>query len=119
MVNFKIFSGQNEDIHAHIHIKDCNIIDSSYAAISYIEGKVFGPVFENIHINGTGTYVLQIQTSGDAVFKNVHAYNVQAKIPIFNCGIPFNLTVEGNKDGWYTDKPECTDIQKLTPKYPW
>src|SRR5699024_12177235 len=65
-----LFSGLNEEIHADIHVKDCDIIDASYQAIGFIEGNVFGVVFENLFINGTGTYVIQIQGGGDATFKN-------------------------------------------------
>ena len=119
------FSGLNEEIHANIHVKDCDIIDASYSAISYVEGKVYGVVFENLSINGTGTFVLQLQsTGGEATFKNVKAINVQQKNPIFNqlCKEPFKITVEGSKTGWYTDKPDCggdSYIKAVVPKWPW
>ena len=112
-------SGLNEEIHANIHIKDCDIIDSSYSAISLIEGKVFGVVFENVFINGTGTFALQLQTGGEATFKNVNAVNVQQKLPIYSCGVPFKINVQGSKSGWYTDKTDCSNIQQFKPTYPW
>jgi hypothetical protein len=112
------FSGQNEEIKAIIHVKDCDIIDSSYAAIHYITGATHGVTFENVFINGTGTYALQLQTGGEAIFKNVTAINVQQSNPMYNCGgESFKITVEGQKTGWYTDKPYCGNWPQ--PKWPW
>lgn len=113
------FSGLNEEIHANIHVLDCDIIDSSYSAIAFIEGKVFGVEFENVHINGTGTFVLQIQGGGDIKFKNVVADNVRQANPIYNCGVQFNIQTEGSNP-WFHQKAECSvNIQQYHPDYPW
>jgi hypothetical protein len=119
------FSGLNEEVRADIQVKDCEVIDASYSAIHYIEGKVHGVVFDNLVVNGTGTFFLQLQsTGGEATFKNVKAFNIGQPDPIFNlsCHEQFTITVEGSKTGWYTDKPDCGDfvyIQKVVPKWPW
>lgn len=113
------FSGLNEEIHAHIHVKDCDIIDASYSAISFIEGKVFGVVFEGLNINGTGTFVLQIQGGGDVTFKDVKVANIQQAKPVYNCALPFKINLEGT-NSWYQEKAECgVDIQQYHPNYPW
>ena len=115
-----IYSGQNEEIHdANIHFKDIDIIDSSYAAISFIEGKTFGVTFENVNINGTGTYVLQLQTGGEAIFRNVNVEHVQQSVAVYSCGAPFNIKIEGAHSGWSADKHDCHDLQSLHPNYPW
>ncbi|CAG2172526.1 unnamed protein product [Oppiella nova] len=65
------FSGQNEEIkNATIEVKDCDIIDASYSAIMYIEGKTNGVTFDNLSINGTGTFALQLQAGGENVIKH-------------------------------------------------
>ncbi|CAG2178048.1 unnamed protein product [Oppiella nova] len=114
------FSAHNGDINnATIEVKDCEIIDASYAAIMYIESKVSGVTFDNLLINGTGTFAIQLQTGGEATFKNVKAINVGETVPIYNCGVPFKMNIEGTKTGWYTDKPSCEDLSSIKPKWPW
>ena len=116
------FSGLNEDIkNAVIDVVDCDIIDASYAAAMFIDNHVFGVTFDNLLINGTGTFALQLQgMGGEATFKNVKAINVQQEVPIFKCPtVNFTMHVEGAKTGWYTDKPICNDPQTVVPKWPW
>ena len=43
-----------------INITDTDILDSSYAAIQWIEGETNGVNFNNINIDGAGTYALQV-----------------------------------------------------------
>jgi len=112
------FSGQNEPIKANIHIKDSDVFDSSYAAISFIEGETHTVNVENMVINGTGTYSIQIQTGGELNMKNVKASGVQENPPIYGCGAPLKITVEGSKDGWYSDQHSCKSLTELHPTYP-
>jgi hypothetical protein len=113
------FSGQNTPIQANIHIKDTDVIDSSYAAMSFIEGETHTVNVENMNINGTGTYSIQIQTGGEANFKNVMATGVRENPPIYGCGAPLKMTVQGNKDGWYSEKTDCSRaLTSLHPTYP-
>jgi len=119
------FSAENGEIDANIHFKDCDIIDSSYAAIHYINGITNGVIFENVLINGTGTFALQLQSSGTVTFKNVTAINVQIN-PIHSCGVTLKYTKDtdltvGVKNGWYTEKPFCNGPtgEWPPPKWPW
>lgn len=102
----------NDDIHANINVKDCEIIDASYQAVGLIEGNIYGVVFDNLHINSTGTYALQIQVkqSGEVTFRNTHSTGVGRSNPIYNCSPQFKINVEGDRNGWYTDHPECAGI---------
>ena len=116
------FSGENEPItRATIHVKDVDIIDSSYEAIHFIQGSTNGVIFENVFINGTGTFALQIQVEAEATFDNVRAINIRAGNPIHSCGTPVKFTRKGTNTGWFTDKPFCNDDHGSwpEPKWPW
>ena len=108
------FSGENEAITgATIHVKDCDVIDSSYAAIHFIQGETHGVIFENVLINGTGTFMLQVMAAGDATFKNVTVANIQETNPVNSCvGDRFKLTIDGENPKWNNDKKfyNCTAI---------
>jgi hypothetical protein len=111
------FSGQNEAIHANINIKDTDVIDSSYAAISFIEGETHTVNVENMNINGTGTYSIQIQAGGTLNMKNVKASGIQQNPPIYGCGAPLKMTIDGSKDGWFSEQHSCKSLTELHPTY--
>lgn len=103
------FSGLNEPINATINITDTEILDSSYAAIHLIEGATNGLHFDNVRIDGAGTYALQIQAPGTATFTNVVATHIAQSNPIHNCvGSGFQITRGSGNSGWYADPPVCT-----------
>ncbi|WP_329061453.1 discoidin domain-containing protein [Streptomyces sp. NBC_01429] len=103
------FSGLNEPINATIDITDSEVLDSSYAAIHLIEGATNGLRFNNIKIDGAGTYALQIQAPGTASFTNVTATHIAQSNPIHNCvGSGFQITRGTGNSGWYADPPACT-----------
>lgn len=103
------FSGLNEPINATINITDTEILDSSYAAIHFIEGATNGVHFKNIKIDGAGTYALQVQSPGTATFDNVVATHIAQSNPIHNCvGSGFQITRGAGNSGWYSDPPACT-----------
>ncbi|MFK0173325.1 discoidin domain-containing protein [Streptomyces sp. NPDC090306] len=103
------FSGLNEALNATVNISDSEILDSSYAAIMNIEGATKGLHFNNVRIDGTGTYALQIQATGDASFTNVTATHVAQSNPIYNCiGSGFVITRGAGNSGWYADPAACT-----------
>ncbi len=103
------FSGLNEPINATINITDTEILDSSYAAIHLIEGATNGLHFDNVRIDGAGTYALQIQAPGTATFTNVVATHIAQSNPIHNCvGSGFQITRGSGNSGWYADPPACT-----------
>ncbi|MFG3043443.1 discoidin domain-containing protein [Streptomyces sp. NPDC048241] len=103
------FSGLNEALDATVNITDTEILDSSYAAIMNIEGATKGLHFENVRIDGAGTYALQIQSPGNASFTNVTATHIAQSNPIHNCvGSGFVITRGPGNSGWYADPPACT-----------
>ncbi|MEV8047525.1 discoidin domain-containing protein [Streptomyces griseoluteus] len=103
------FSGLNEALDATVNITDTEILDSSYAAIMNIEGATKGLHFENVRIDGAGTYALQIQAPGNASFTNVTATHIAQSNPIHNCvGSGFVITRGTGNSGWYADPPACT-----------
>jgi len=113
------YMGGNEPLtKAKIHVKDCDIIDSSYAAFHAIEGDLSGVTWENVLINGTGTFALQLQSKVEATFINVKALNIAIN-PIHNCGSQFNITAVGAKEGWWTDKPYCSGPSGEWPPAIW
>jgi F5/8 type C domain/Pectate lyase superfamily protein len=103
------FSGLNEALDATINISDSEILDSSYAAIMNIEGATRGLHFDNVRIDGAGTYALQIQAPGGASFTNVTATGIGQSNPVHNCiGSGFAITRGAGNSGWYADPPVCT-----------
>ncbi|GAA1385482.1 discoidin domain-containing protein [Catellatospora chokoriensis] len=106
------FSGLNEPIAgATLNITDTDILDSSYAALHWIEGGASGIHFKNVRIIGAGTYALQVQSQGQATFENVTASGIAQSNPIHNCvGPSFQITQIGANFGWYANPPACTGI---------
>ena len=104
------FSGLNEPItQATINVTDTDILDSSYAALHWIEGATNGLNFNNVRIEGAGTYALQVQAPGQASFTNVRATGIAQSNPIHNCiGSGFQITLGTGNSGWYTPTPVCT-----------
>ncbi len=93
---------------ATINVTDTDILDSSYAAIHFIEGNTSGVNFNNVRIDGAGTYALQIQAPGAATFTNVTATRIAQSTPIHNCvGSGFQITQGAGNSGWYTATPFC------------
>jgi hypothetical protein len=113
------FDGESENINASIEVKDCDIIDASYQAIGGVNGNINGVIFDNLLINGTGTFALQMQTMFDVTFKNVSAYNIGQESPIYSCGVHWNIHDDGKRTGWYTEKPVCIGLTSIVPKWPW
>jgi len=102
------FDGLNSPITgATINVTDTNILDSSYEAIQFIEGSVSGVHFSNVHITGTGTFALQLQTGGAATFDNVTATGIGYTNPIYNCGSGPTITQGAGNSGWYSASPYC------------
>jgi hypothetical protein len=104
------FSGLNEPItQATINVTDTDILDSSYAALHWIEGATNGLNFNNVRIDGAGTYALQVQAPGQASFTNVRATGIAQANPIHNCiGSGFQITQGAGNSGWFTPTPVCT-----------
>ncbi|GAB3250854.1 discoidin domain-containing protein [Kineosporia babensis] len=102
------FNGLNEPIDATINVRDTDILDSSYSAISFIEGSVRGVNFENVKIDGAGTFALQIQAPGSATFKNVTATGIGYANPVYSCtGANFTINNAGGNGTWLNGTPYC------------
>ena len=121
-----MFQAENQVIsNVDIHIKDVDIIDSSYSAIHYYPGQeIRGITYENVFINGTGTFVLELEAPSHATFINVNAINVRSPggNPVHSCQFKQEVTKQGRNSGWETSKPFCNDAkngQWPEPKWPW
>ncbi|GAA3915258.1 discoidin domain-containing protein [Actinoplanes auranticolor] len=103
------FSALNEAFqNPTITITDTDILDSSYAALMWIEGQTTGIRLSNVNIQGAGTYALQVQAPSQVSFDNVRAGGIAQPSPIHNCvGSGFQITRTGTNTGWFTDTPDC------------
>ncbi|MFC8297499.1 discoidin domain-containing protein [Micromonospora orduensis] len=103
------FSALNEAFqNPTINITDTDILDSSYAALHWIEGQTSGINLTNVRIDGAGTYALQVQAPSQVSFTNVRASNIAQSNPIHNCvGGGFQITQGAGNSGWYTPTPYC------------
>ena len=89
-------------INADVEVNGDNFLDSTYNAIMLVsdysvkdEYSITNVHFSNIHVDGTGTSVLDARSAGSATFQNVVARNVGA-VGINNCG-SFNFTSAGSE----------------------
>jgi alpha-1,3-glucanase-like protein/F5/8 type C domain-containing protein len=103
------FSALNEAFaNPTINIHDTDILDSSYAALMWIEGQSNGIHLTNVNIVGAGTYALQVQAPSVVSFTNVKASGIAQSVPIQNCvGPSFQITQGAGNSGWYTATPAC------------
>jgi hypothetical protein len=89
-------------ITADVEVSGDNFLDSTYNAIMLVSDygvkdlySISNVHFSNIHVDGTGTSVLDARTAGSATFQNVVARNVGA-VGINNCG-SFHFTGAGSE----------------------
>ncbi|MFJ4923787.1 discoidin domain-containing protein [Streptomyces sp. NPDC088725] len=102
------FDGLNEAVNATINVSDSDILDSSYEAIQTIEGPVRTLNFNNINIDGAGTFALQLQAGGAGNFTNVKAKNIAQAKTIYSCqGDAFTIAQGTGNSGWFTDQTFC------------
>jgi hypothetical protein len=104
------FDGLNAPIAgATLNVTDTDILDSSYAAIQFIEGPVGGVHFTNVNIQGTGTFAVQVQSQATASFDNVTAIGVGYSNPMYSCSgsAGATLAVGPGNSGWYSKTPYC------------
>ncbi|MFC4587025.1 choice-of-anchor D domain-containing protein [Sphaerisporangium corydalis] len=103
------FDALNESINATINVTDTDILDSSYAAIHFIEGNTKTVNFTNVNVDGTGTYMIQAQAGATATFTNVKAAHIGAGVSIHNCvGTGFTPTFGTGNTGWSPSSTVCT-----------
>ncbi|GLY25014.1 discoidin domain-containing protein [Micromonospora sp. NBRC 101691] len=103
------FSALNEPFqNPTVNITDTDILDSSYAALHWIEGETNGINLNNVRIDGAGTYALQVQAASRVSFTNVRATRIAQANPMHNCvGSGFQITQGTGNSGWYTATPYC------------
>jgi hypothetical protein len=89
-------------INADVEVSGDNFLDSTYNAIMLVSDfgvkdlySISNVHFSNIHVDGTGTSVLDARVAGSASFQNVVARNVGA-VGINNCG-SFHFTPAGSE----------------------
>ncbi|MFG2650654.1 glycosyl hydrolase family 28-related protein [Streptomyces sp. NPDC048436] len=101
------FDARNSPIDkAAIKVTDTDILDSSYSAIQFISGTTRGVSFEDVHIDGTGTFALQLQDPGAASFTRVTATRLGFPEPVYSClGDRFTITRGAGNSGWNEQLP--------------
>ncbi|MCW2881554.1 MAG: coagulation factor 5/8 type domain protein, partial [Sphaerisporangium sp.] len=104
------FDGLNEPVNATINVTDTDILDSSYEAIQFIEGGTKTVNFNNVNVDGTGTYMIQAQSGATTTFTGVKAAHIGAGVSIHNCvGTSFTPTLIGTGNtGWSPTSTVCT-----------
>ena len=75
-----------------------------------IGNSVSGLAFNNVTVDGVGTFVLQLQCGGGGTFSNVRASGI-GFAPIYDCGVPFGITDQGGSSSWLA---QCTDSANCT-----
>jgi hypothetical protein len=97
------FDGRDSALTGTIHVSDTDLVDSNYEAIQFIDNPVSDIHFDNIQIQGAGTFALQLQAPGTATFSNVVATGI-GHSGIYNCqgGGAFTIVDQGGNSGWTT-----------------
>jgi hypothetical protein len=91
-----------------IRVDHVDLIDSSYEGIQFTGASVGNVALSNVRIAGTGTFALQLESHGDATFKNVVATDVGAPAGTYNClytggdESAFAVKDLGGNSGWNT-----------------
>ena len=101
------FDARQGDIErAVIRVSDTDIIDSTYAAIHFVSGTTRGVEFEDVRIDGTGTFALQFNDPGEAAFTNVTATRIGFDEPVYSCSTGVVIDQGPGNSGWNEDLPE-------------
>jgi len=96
------FDGRDGPLTATINVNDNIVNDSMQEAVHFIDTSVTGVTFNNLQINGTGSFAMQFQSTGSATFNNVVATGV-ALAGQYNCiGPGFAVTQGAGNTGWST-----------------
>ena len=97
------FDGRDSALTGTILVRDTDLMDSNYEAIQFIDNPVADIHFDNIRIQGAGTFALQLQAPGTATFSNVVATAI-GHAGIYNCqgGGAFTIVDQGGNSGWTT-----------------
>ncbi|HET9623669.1 MAG TPA: choice-of-anchor D domain-containing protein [Kofleriaceae bacterium] len=100
------FDGRDGPMTATINVNDNVINDSMQEAVHFIDSQVTGVTFNNLQINGTGSFAMQFQATGAATFNNVTATGV-ALAGQYDClGTGFAVNQGAGNTGW-NSTPFC------------
>jgi hypothetical protein len=101
------FYALDSGMNATINVTDTVIQDSSYEAIHFIGSTVTGVNFNNVTIDGTGTFAIQLQSNGSATFTNVTARRLGNK-SVYTCmgQGAFTMNASG-QSGWSPADTYC------------
>ncbi|MFF0265670.1 glycosyl hydrolase family 28-related protein [Kribbella sp. NPDC004536] len=116
---------------ARIEITDSSFLDSTYNAMMFVvdwpvkdDYAITNVAVRNIHVDGTGTNVVNARVGGWATFENVDARNVGAPF-VNNCGTfhfngppEFEVRDLGGNDGGWTGASWCEDRPVVVPPPP-
>ncbi|MFE0447270.1 discoidin domain-containing protein [Streptomyces fungicidicus] len=104
-------------VEAQVRITGTTVTDSPYSAFEFVSGSGRGFAARNITVdgatvNGAGTVVVQAETQGAAVFRDVTATGVGAA-GVYNCPYPsgsgtFTVTDGGGNSGWNSTWSDCS-----------
>lgn len=101
------FDGRDADIErAAILVTDTDIIDSPYAAIHFVSGTTKGVVFEDVRIDGTGTFALQFNDPAEVSLTDVTATRIGFDEPIYSCNTTTVIEQGGGNSGWNERLPD-------------
>ena len=100
------FDSRDQAMNGTINVTDLLIQQSPYSAIMFVSGNgaqlpVTNVSFNDVTVQGVGTYVLQVQDPGTATFQNVVASNI-GRAGIWNClgAGRFNIGDNGGNESW-------------------
>ncbi|MGV9846089.1 discoidin domain-containing protein [Streptomyces fungicidicus] len=104
-------------VEAQVRITGTTVTDSPYSAFEFVSGSGRGFAARNITVdgatvNGAGTVVVQAETQGAAVLRDVTATGVGAA-GVYNCPYPsgsgtFTVTDGGGNSGWNSTWSDCS-----------
>ncbi len=102
------FDARDGAMNGTINVTNLLIQQAPYSAIMFVSGSSITNVnFNDVTVQGVGTYVLQLQVNGSASFQNVVASNI-GRAGIWNClgAGQFNVINNGGNDTWI-NSPLC------------
>ncbi|HLA69956.1 MAG TPA: choice-of-anchor D domain-containing protein, partial [Steroidobacteraceae bacterium] len=112
------FDARDGAMNGTINVTNLLIQQAPYSAIMFVSGPSITNVnFNDVTVQGVGTYVLQLQVGGSASFQNVVASNI-GRAGIWNClgAGQFNVINNGGNDTWI-NSPLCQGTHP-TPVFP-
>ena len=82
-----------------VNVRDNVIEDSSYEAIQFYDKPVSNVWFAHNTIDKTGTFAVQLNTSGSATFRGTTASGLGAA-GVYDCSSGFTIVDRGGNRGW-------------------